>query len=631
MSANSDRTERLLTKKGRRQIATHQQSIGLECLNRSFNALSDCSIAEAQQLMFEIWVALFGLRCIHAKVGLSKEASVQKHLLAVYGLNSFSTQVYFKCFTEQTLRYWLAQLWLDEWGTISIDGLGICYEQGLELELQRNSNSFEWKISEARGAKGAYFTPPQLSTFLVKELIQLALIEQPSCEPTDLRICDPACGAGAFLRATLLELLKLLEPTEPSIDIKLKLANCLVGVDLDFNATVVASISIWLTLGADSPRLLKAVRQRFVCGDALLMADVHGEDRVQDTWETAFPEVMCHGGFDIIVGNPPYLSAMTGGISKSLKKRYRDSFPRLTGRADLSAYFWDLSTRLSKKGGVIGLVLPRPLLGVSACSELRRPDSGYVPRMIYSPEHYAFFDDVSIKIMCLVLGPKGNCRISNSPRPETADWHLVDDFHSPWEYTQHNWWAPFVLSTTGTRWPSVPPKRLESEGFTVRAGIGPVDFYKIVLVDDPTATVGPKLIVSGLIDPDRCDWGRIPARYKGRLFMNPCVDASHPVSSSFKVHLDFAKRPKLILANLVTRIECMLDSEGECIGATATYCIFEDNDNVLRLKWLCNILHQPDSTRLFHLALGANAMHSNLSIRSGFLKSFPLPVEKGNR
>ena len=141
--------------------------------------------------------------------------------------------------------------------------------------------------------------------------------------------------------------------------------------------------------------------------------------------------------------------------------------------------------------------------------------------MIYSPEHYAFFDDVSIKVMCLILGPQGSCRISNAPRPETADWTHVDDFHSPWEYTQHNCWPPFVLSTTGTRWPSVPPRRLEHEGFTVRAGIGPVDFYKIKLVDDPSAAVGPKLIVSGLIDPDRCDWGRVPARYKG-----PAVDAS---------------------------------------------------------------------------------------------------------
>ena len=625
MPATFKSAESRLTKKGRRMIANHQQSLCLDCLNQTAEALDALSIPQVQQLMFELWVALYGLRYLKETARWTVQDTIRQGIEQVYGADVFSTQAYFQCFSNDTLTHWLEQLWLDDWGPMSIDVLGICYEQGLDLELQHGPTGFDWTSSRARGNQGAYFTPPQLSDFLVRELIDAALPDASVDELTALRICDPACGAGAFLRAALRLLLKRLGDVQPTPSQQTALAECLYGVDLDKNATVVASISIWLTLGGKTPELLKTVRRRFVCGDALLMG-AEGEGRAQHKrWSDVFPKVFKRGGFDVIVGNPPYLSAMTGGLSKELKASYRHAYPRLSGRADLSAYFWDLATRLCQPKGLIGLVLPRPLLGAAACAELRNPATGYWPRMIYSPEHYAFFDDVNIKIMCLMLGPKGPCRISNSDSPDKGNWRVVDDFHSPWEYTQDNWWAPFTLATTDTTWPKVPSKRLSSEGFTVRAGIGPVDFYKIKLVNDPTASVGPKLIVSGLIDPNRCDWGKVPARYKGALFLHPCVDTSGPLSSSLKVHLEYAKRPKLILANLVTRLECMLDKRGDCIGATATYCIFEDEDNVNRLKWLCQILHQADSTRLFRLALGANAMHSNLSIRSGFLKSFPIP------
>ena len=115
--------------------------------------------------------------------------------------------------------------------------------------------------------------------------MELSIREHPSVELTSLRICDPACGAGAFLRAALLELLNRLGADEPTIELKLKLASCLAGVDLDANATLVATISIWLTLGAESPELLNAVRNRFVSGDALLMADEQSATLGQKSWE----------------------------------------------------------------------------------------------------------------------------------------------------------------------------------------------------------------------------------------------------------------------------------------------------------------------------------------------------------
>lgn len=551
--------------------------------------------------------------------------------------------------------------------------LGLCYEYWLEYDIKRVSGSLELTRSSERSLSGSYYTPPELCNFLVQEMLQ-DLVSSASKETIlDLRICDPAMGAGAFLLSAFRHLRDIILLENGSRRDLIRLAsNCLYGVDLNPDVVSIGAIALWLELGDCSS--FTALSKNFKSGNALfgfVPKDVLKHDEVMSEsletenrrlqsvlygieagysakalkkcliskvptnlgplkerpfhWTLMFPEVFTEeGGFSMVIGNPPYLSAMTGGVDKVFKSFLRFRYPELSGRADLSAYFWRLALDLCHPKGRIGFVLPRALLGSGAIRALRSPSSNMFPRLIYSPNHYRFFDDAKIKIMCLILGPSGPCRLSDADSPFHSKWQTCSDFTSEWEYIKDNWWAHFWVAVQKKSWPKIPNFRLGDLGFEVRAGIGPNDFYKLVLKDEKGGT-DPKLIVSGLIDPNRCDWGKKSARYKGVSVMYPRVQPSPNDSNSLSIQLRESKRPKLILANLVSKLECFVDEKGECIGATATYCIFDRQNDVQRLKWLSAIFHREKSYVLFHLSLGANAMHSNLSIRSDFLRAFPIP------
>ncbi|MBL7992401.1 MAG: N-6 DNA methylase [Candidatus Kapabacteria bacterium] len=193
-----------------------------------------------------------------------------------------------------------------------------------------------------------------------------------------VKVCDPACGSGAFLNQvfdflyaegqrvnTELARLQLGQTTTSDLQ-KDILQNNIYGVDVNPESVEITRLSLWLKT-ADRSKELTSLDHTIRCGNSLVDdPKVAGETAFD--WAAAFPEVMQHGGFDVIVGNPPYVrQELIGPFKTYLEKRYQV----YAGVADLYTYFFERGMELLKNGGRLGYISSNKFMRASYGTKLR--------------------------------------------------------------------------------------------------------------------------------------------------------------------------------------------------------------------------------------------------------------------
>ena len=138
----------------------------------------------------------------------------------------------------------------------------------------------------------------------------------------DIKIVDPACGSGAFLITAFEYLLnynnylndKIFDLTGVkdlfSDTTKEILQNNIFGVDLNKESVEITKLSLWLKT-ADKNKTLASLENNIKCGNSLI-DDPEIAGNLAFNWEKEFPEIFANGGFDIVVGNPPYVKEDIG-------------------------------------------------------------------------------------------------------------------------------------------------------------------------------------------------------------------------------------------------------------------------------------------------------------------------------
>lgn len=178
-----------------------------------------------------------------------------------------------------------------------------------------------------------------------------------------LTICDPACGSGAFLNQALDFLIKehiYIDELKTKIlggglqfpDIENTiLENNIYGVDLNEESVEIAKLSLWLRT-AQPRRKLNDLSSNIKCGNSLINdKKVAGEKAFK--WETSFPKVFQNGGFDVIIGNPPYVRAeLLSDFIGYFQKNYKVFHPA----SDLFAYFYELGAKIINNNGLMGYI-----------------------------------------------------------------------------------------------------------------------------------------------------------------------------------------------------------------------------------------------------------------------------------
>ena len=304
------------------------------------------------------------------------------------------------------------------YSTLDIEELGAVYESLLELRPMiegetdatgRHALRLELVAGSQRKHSGSYYTPPEL----IEELIQSTLkplveqrlavarqldenTRQAAAEQAilSLRVCDPACGTGHFLLAAARWLGKELarirtgdrEPDQEATHAAVAdvIAYCVYGVDQNPMAVDLCRFALWLE-GRGTPAVSASLPRQIRCGDALVggagnqpslelpqqMASQHNFFH----WPLEFPEVFAQGGFDVVLGNPPWLS-YTGrhkvSIAPSHLNYLTTRFPAIRRWPCAHAAFLLLARDLLRQGGRCGLVLPRQLADLDSFEPVRQ-------------------------------------------------------------------------------------------------------------------------------------------------------------------------------------------------------------------------------------------------------------------
>ncbi len=285
--------------------------------------------------------------------------------------------------------------------------LGHIFEQSItELEMLEAHVDGRQSVNKLSGRKtdGVYYTPEWVVERLVDGAIGPRLSEL-RCEagwsddgPPDgaaveryraalrcFTMLDPACGSGAFLITALRYLEVAWRATEPLRDVGAPsepmhdfLATAIHGVDVNPASVEIAQLALWLHT-ARSDRPLSSLGRTVRSGNSLVspafyagvQADAFDDERRERVnafdWAAAFPDVFARGGFDAVVGNPPYVKLQSFRPANPdvadwlVNGRVNARTPyesTQTGSFDLYLPFIEAGLRLLRPGGRMGYIAP---------------------------------------------------------------------------------------------------------------------------------------------------------------------------------------------------------------------------------------------------------------------------------
>lgn len=306
---------------------------------------------------------------------------------------------------------------------IPIHILGSIYERFLGSVIRATDKRvYVEEKPEVRKAGGVYYTPEYIVRYIVERTVGRQLAGKTPTDIAKLRFADIACGSGSFLLGVFDELLRYHAEwyNRPENDKRAKKDGCvrteddlwrlslaqrrtillsnIYGVDIDRQAVEVAQLSLFLKLlederatsarqyqldyarDANLKKLLPDLGGNIVCGNSLIGWDVANlmvlgpEDEHELNpldFEQSFPAVMRNGGFDAIVGNPPYLNIDdTWGQGNFRLVAIKVAYPLIyNDKTDLLFYFLARATQLSR--GNVAFIVSRAFLEAFKADKLR--------------------------------------------------------------------------------------------------------------------------------------------------------------------------------------------------------------------------------------------------------------------
>ncbi|MBM3233895.1 hypothetical protein FJZ19_02250 [Candidatus Pacearchaeota archaeon] len=292
------------------------------------------------------------------------------------------------------------------------DLFGSIYEQYLGTILASTEKRVKLESGSGKRKKmGIYYTPSYIVDYIVKNSVKEYIKDKSIDEILQVKIVDPACGSGSFLIRAFQEvcdkiedLLKAGKRSEKWTTFKnykerlslgqkaMIMGNCIYGVDLDEKAVELARLNLLLKMleGEDqeSKKLMLPHLGNIKCGNSLI-----DDPKVSDKafkWEVGFKDVMASGGFDVVIGNPPYIRIQTlSGSYKKIAESYSKNYESAQGNYDIYSLFVEKGIKILKEKGKLGFILPNKFF----ISNYGKPLRDFITKQEYLKEVINFKDN----------------------------------------------------------------------------------------------------------------------------------------------------------------------------------------------------------------------------------------------
>ena len=458
-------------------------------------------------------------------------------------------------------------------------------------------------------------------------------------------ILDPACGSGAFLNQALDYLIaehkkidelrgQLLEETLILSDITTDiLERNIFGVDLNEESVEIAKLSLWLRT-AQKDRKLNTLSNNIKCGNTLIDdPEVVGDKAFN--WREKFPDVFARGGFDVIIGNPPYGILM----DKETQIYYTKHFPLTKYKTNLYILFIERMLQIFTEG-IVHFIIPKSLLFNSYYYKIRSAliKSTEVNEIFTITEKV--FDDAEVgSSLLLKFTIKAQPNIKNIVHLAEAE--KIDNFILGTGLTESKLSQDFFLSVPNCEISIVSAEaarllrrlyQLKSirDFFKLRNGLNPGNI-KHILISEIKADESHKPIIWGKdISPYYISWSGKYVNYNPNIGISLTMDdVKSKVGMNKQSRIDYSLRTpelfesrKILIRKTGDSLIASLDDRNYYFD-TLVHGIYETNDDY-PLEVLLAILNSKAATvfyRFLHDIKGK--VFAKISLDN--LASFPIP------